>query len=59
VIVSSVAISRNAWGLNGSSEAPLAEDALNRVKGLEKALTAITRLLFFKKDLLVISVCMV
>jgi len=36
-----------------------AEEALNRSKDLEKAVTAITRLLFFKKDLLVISVFIV
>jgi hypothetical protein len=56
VIASSAAISRKAWGLNGSFEAALTGEALNRFKGLEKAVTAITRLLFFKKDLLVISV---
>jgi hypothetical protein len=58
-MVSSVAISRKAWGLNGSSEAALAGEALKSPRGLENAVAAMTRLLCFKKDLLVISVFMV
>ena len=56
VMTSSLSISRKAWGLNGNVEVALAGEALNRFKMPEKAVTAMTRLLFFKKDLLVVSV---
>jgi hypothetical protein len=45
--------------LNGSSEAAFTGEALNSLKGPENAVAAMTRLLCFKKDLLVIPVFMV